>query len=162
MAGSSGLATPPLLPALSLVRATAGFLGMNQVSVTLTSWVWTAADGRNDIGTGTPTPNASLPIGDVFPGSGLQNPKVIGTSGDPEVTIDLITPAYYAADGVTQLGGFTPDQLNPLDSPGLEYLYVLGWPQGPRNYALSARGVEFHRPMHYTLHLIAVDRAVPF
>lgn len=163
-----GLLPPILRPMLAILRGFVGFVGMHQVPLVLRSQLWTAADGGHRIGTGVAAPLPDLVIGHVFPpgpGGSVQPPHIEGTNGDPEITVSWITPAAYAADGVTQLYGFTTAQLNPAEAPGFEYWYTAQWPQGPRNYALGARGVQFEKSLHYVLHLVAIDasgRTPPF
>lgn len=159
-----GSVVPKLLRPLAQIRAVVGQLGLHQVPVTLKSWLWTSAGGAHRVGTGVTVPLPDLQIGHVSasaPGV-VQPPHVVGTSGDPAVTIDYLTPAFFAEDGVTQLGGYRVDQLNLLDQPGLEHIFVLAWPQGPRNYVLAPRGLNTSKSMHYTLQLISTDQVVPF
>ncbi len=89
-------------------------------------------------------------------------PHARGTSGDVEMGVQYITPAWFAADGVTQLGGYTPAQLAPADAPGLECAYFFAWPHGGRYYALAGRGLDTSNPLHYGLKLVGTDRKVPW
>jgi hypothetical protein len=159
----TGLLPQILRPVVALIRANVpGVLGLHQVPVTLKSWLWTAADGGNRIDTGVPVPYPDLQVGHYDVNGVLQNTHVEGTAGDPSVTVKWITPAWFAQDGVTQVGGFTVEQLVPSEAPGFEYLYLLGWPQGPRAYCVGPRGVKTEKMLHYTLDLVSVDRRVPF
>jgi hypothetical protein len=160
----NGLLVPLILPVMDLVHAIPGVLGLHQVRLTLKSWLWTAADGGHRMGTGTPVPRPDLVIGavDWRDGTTIVPPHVEGTSGDPEVDVDYISIAWFTADGVTQLGGFTSAQLNPPDAHGLETQYELAWPAGPRRYVLGPRGLTTHKSLRYRMHLVADDRRVPF
>jgi hypothetical protein len=156
---SRGQIIPHLLRPLDRVRGLIAALGLNQIPVTLKSWVWSS--GR--IQTGVAVPRADLVIGSVPPGSLTPQPPVVrGTSGDLSVLVEYLTPAFYDVDGVTQIGGYTPAQLIPDDAPGLEWLYELTWPIGPRRYIVEPRGIDTSKPLHYSLRLVSIDRKVPF
>jgi len=157
-----GLYPPVLLPVLDLIRGIPAGL-LRQVRVTRKSWQWTGTDGSHRVNHGRPIPLPDLEIGPKVPWSGAVGPPhVIGTSGDVEVDIINLNPAYFE-NGV-QVGGYSPDDLNVLDGtpPGVEWQYILQWPQGPRRYVLAPRGFTTSASLHYNIHLVATERVVPF
>jgi len=93
---------------------------------------------------GTPT---DIEI-ELFP-----RPKV-RDAGNGSITIGPITPQNAE-------GGYTPDQLNPTESDGVESYYIVTGADGDeRAYKLTE--IDDRRAFGYTLTLQALDRRTPF
>lgn len=125
------------------LAGTPGFdVRQNRVIVRRRTW----SSGKIQTGTATV---ADLEI--------LPRPHVTGAAGDPVLTVGPITPAYP----VPPAGGYTPAQLNPADSPGLEWTYVVIGPDGVERAYKSMRFTNT-KPLRYMLELTSLDRVVPF
>lgn len=144
-----------VLGVLQAVRGIPGALDMHTVRVAVRTKTWSSGK----IQTGT-SKFAELVIGSPSPfGGAIVPPHVDGTYGDPEVTVGPIQPF----DPVTSPRGFTPAQLNPGESPGVEYYYWITYPDGVgRPYVVMPRGLDTKNPLHYTVKLRTLDRKVPF
>lgn len=144
-----------LLPVVHAARGLVSALGMHQTSVVVRTRTWSS--GR--IQTGTPT-DSSLTLGAPHPVTGVKvPPHVHGTSGDVEIMVGPLTP-YNATTCPT---GYTPQQLNPGDAPGVEYYYLVTFPDGvARRFVVLPRGLDTTRPMRVMVKLRADDRKVPF
>lgn len=138
-----------LLEVLDEARSIPDDLGLHQVLVSIRTRTWSSGK----LQTGTPSDS----VLDLTP-----TPHVLGTSGDPEITVGPVTPAY-AASFTNPAGGYTPAQLNPAVQAGVEYAYRVTFNDGiTRDYVLQPRGLNTDRAMRYMLKLRALDRAVPF
>jgi hypothetical protein len=126
-------------------------IGLRPVTVKVRTVTWDG--GKVQRGTGTPSDL------DITP-----NPRVEGQAGDPAIKISKITPAYSANGG----GGYTKEQLAPLDSAGVETYYVITWADGiERKYQLMriTESGRASRALEYVLELQAFGvsgRRVPF
>ena len=137
-----------LLSVVDDAREIVAELGMHQVRCSVNTRVWSL--GFN---TGVPTDSVLV----IWP-----TPHVVGTSGDPEVTVGPITPAYPATWG-TRAGGFTPQQLNPAMIANTEYYWLLTFYDGiSRQYELEPRGLNTDRAMRYICRLRVLGRRMPF
>jgi hypothetical protein len=143
------------LSALHGARAIAPSLGFHDVRVVVRTRTWSS--GR--VQTGVPTV-ADLAVGAPDPASGaILPPHVEGTSGDVEITVGPVTPF----DPVAAPRGYTAAQLNPSAAAGVEYYYLVTFPDGvSRAFVLTPRGMDTSRPLRVMLKLRALDRAVPF
>lgn len=140
-----------LLEVLDEARAIADDLGMHQVLVTLRQRTWSS--GKINTGVSTITDTVISPT-----------PHVRGTSGDQEIDVGPITPAYAASLGFPS-GGYTPAELNPSTVPGADpdYYFLITFNDGVvRKYVLQPRGVDTSRPMRIMLKLKTLDRKTPF
>lgn len=71
-----------------------------------------------------------------------------------EAVIGPITPHYAG-------GGYSPEVLHPSDEAGVEQYYLLSGPDGvDRPYSVT--NLDTSRPFGYMLHLLAIERRVPF
>lgn len=143
------------LAALAAARGIAPALGMHQVRVVVRTRTWSS--GRPQ--TGTPT-DVDLVLGAPDPGTGqMLQPHVKGLAGDPEIVVGPLTPF----DAAAAPRGFTPAQLAPGDAAGVEYYYLVTFPDGvPRAYTVAPRSLDTSSPLHFTVKLKALDRKVPF
>jgi hypothetical protein len=143
------------LAALHVARGIAPAMGFHRVRVVVRTRTWSS--GRVQTGTAA---NVDLVLGAPDPSGGATlPPHVKGTAGDPEIEVGPLTPF----DVTAAPRGFTVAQLNPALVPGVEYYYVVTFPDGvPRPYILAPRGLNTDRALHYTVKLRALDRATPF
>ncbi len=132
-----------LLPVLQSARALVSSLGMHQVSVVVRTRTWSS--GKIQTGSAVVSDLTLTPT-----------PHVKGTSGDVEVVVGPVTP-YHGT------GGYTPAQLNPSDAAGVEYYYLVTFPDGvARAFVVQPRGIDTTRPMRIMVKLRALDRKAPF
>jgi hypothetical protein len=83
----------------------------------------------------------------------LSSAQVKELGGDRELEVYAITPSHSG-------GGYTPAQLNPTTTAGVEYYYVVTGPNGTHNYTLAS--IDSGDPVEYKLRLAALTRGVPF
>lgn len=83
----------------------------------------------------------------------LENVQVREVNGDRELEVYAITPSHVG-------GGYTPAQLNPSLSAGVESYYVVTGPNGTHSYTLTA--IDTSEWFEYKIRLSALNRAVPF
>jgi len=130
-----------LLPVVDTIRGLAGpqTLDIRPFGVTLRTRQWS----EGVVQSGVPT------INDL-----VIEPRPRVRVAGREAMVGPITPAYEG-------GGYSPDILNPSDTPGVEFYYVL---KGPDNDArpYSVLNLDTSRPFGYVLRLLAIDRRVPF
>jgi hypothetical protein len=132
-----------LLPVVDTLRGLAGptRLDIRTYTVTLRKRSW--SEGEVLLGTPTVTDVLLTP-----------RPKVREVPNSRDLIVGPITPKYST-------GGYSPVELNPNDSPGHEFYYLVRAPDGvDRPYALM--NIDEGRPFAYTLTLTALDRKVPF
>ncbi len=122
--------------------------GLRQNRVIVRKRVW--SEGVIQTGTATVTDLEILPSTEV---------KV--TAGDPNVKVGPIVPA-----GVVQESGtYTPEQLNPPDSPGMEWNYILIGRDGverPFKLMQLEHYASADSSFRYGLTLTSLGRVVPF
>lgn len=104
---------------------------------------WTPASGSAEVGKGLPT-NGDLEID--------PRPKVIKTAPD-RFEVGPITPASSG-------GGYTYDQLNPVDVAGTDFHYVLIGPSG-REAPCTLIDIKDRKAFSYYLVLQSRDRSDP-
>jgi hypothetical protein len=148
-----------LLHRLAVIRGRVGDLGMHQPQVLIRTRTWSS--GRIETGTST---TADLILGapsQAKPGTTVP-PHVKGSPADTTVVVGPITPDN-ATTNPTPPGGFTLQQLNPGDAPGVEYYFVVTWPDGiAKRYLLAPGGLNASRPFRVMLTLEAIDLDFPF
>jgi len=143
------------LALLQAARAIAPAMGLHPTRVVVRTRTWSS--GKVQTGTATVS---DLVLGAPAPAGGATlPPHVHGTSGDQEITVGPLTPFDAAASPA----GFTPAQLVPSESAGVEYYYLVTFPDGvARAFVVAGRGLDTTRPLHWTVKLRALDRKVPF
>jgi hypothetical protein len=96
-----------------------------------------------EIGSGVPT-NSDLAID--------PRPKVVKLAGE-RFKVGPITPTFPG-------GGYTYAQLNPSDSPGVDFVYVLTGPSGAEETCALMR-IDDRKAFSWYLELQSTDRAEP-
>ncbi len=130
-----------LLPVINNCRRIIDDLGFRTARVIVRTKTWTS--GRIQTGDAFVEDLELDPV-----------PSVVGTAGDPKLTVTKLTPSFAR-------GGYTPAQLNPADSPGVEFVYIIIGPdEVERAYRLAQ--IDLTGSLGYTLKLEALNRAVPF
>lgn len=129
-----------LLKVISNGWAIAQSKGVTQYTITIRTRTWSG--GKVQLGTATDSNLAITP-----------NPWVEEQSAGKQLLLSGITPS----DGTI---GYTPSQLNPSLSAGVESYWVVTGPNGTHNYQLT--NIDTADAFEYKLVLDALTRAAPF
>ncbi len=129
-----------MLSIISNGWALAQSLGVTQYTITIRTRTWSGGKVQS----GTPT---------VADATLSPNPWVEERDKGRELVCSGITPS----DGTI---GYTPAQLNPSTSAGVEFYYIATGPNGTHSYALT--DLDSSDAFEYKLTLTALTRALPF
>lgn len=117
-----------LLPVVDAARAITGAAQLDQRTSQLTIRTRTWSEGKINRGTKSDSDLVLPQQYKITQATAGQVERLLGSGGSYQPgqhVLVVVTPAWYADDGVTQLGGYTDAQLKPSGSPGVEVLYLI-------------------------------------